>query len=188
MKAIVVLGARINLDPNNGKYSPSPMLRMRLDKTYEKYLEGTDDLTTIITSGGSPHGETVTESSVMRDFLLEKGVPSCKIFEEDKSNNTLQNCFQTYALLDCLERERLTLQELIPNFQCNYSGSNVSGEAPPFEEICVVTSDFHSPRSRIIFERFNKKGLKLTFIEAPTPKDIAPEYFENEKRIMAGLI
>ena len=187
MKAIVVLGTRIIRDSQNGEYSPSSMLKMRLDKTYEKYLEVTNDQTIIVTSGGSPHGESRSESSVMKAYLIDKGIPLCKIFEENKSNNTSENCTNTYALLDDLYLKRLTLQELIPNFQSNYYGSDVSGEIPPFMEICVVTSDFHIPRSKLLFKRINKTGMILSFVGSPTPEDVAPQYIQNEKRLMAKL-
>lgn len=187
MKAIVVLGTKIEKIPFTGRYGPSRMLQMRLDKTYEVFLTENQSRTIIIVSGGSPHGIPVTEADVMKDYLVSRGIPSCKIFKENESNNTVQNCQYTYLLLKLLYEKRLTFQELTPNFQCNYYGAELWGEIPPFDKLCVITSDFHLPRSKLIFERFNNDNLQLSFVPAPTPEDIAPAYIENEKRIMATL-
>ena len=183
MKAIVILGTKIFFNKSLGRYYPSEMLKLRLDKAHEVYVSNYNDQTIFVVSGGKPPKEYVTESSVMRQYLQEKGVPSCKIFEETKSRNTVENCIFTYELLSSLYNNRLTFQELIPNYQCNYYGTNLYGEIPPFKEICVVTSDFHIPRSRIIFETFNSSNCELSFVKSSTPHSVAEAYCQNEQKI-----
>ena len=44
-----------------------------------------------MTSGGQGPKEVRTESSAMKDYLLEKGVPEDRIIEEDQSTSTFEN-------------------------------------------------------------------------------------------------
>lgn len=185
MRAIVVLGSTIVKNSSTGNYDLTPMLKMRLDQCYGVFLNNYDDQTVIIVSGGSPHGESVSESEIMKNYLLSLGVPACKIFEEDKSNNTVENCQCTYNLLNTLYRTRITFQELNPHYV--YNEINKQGEIPPFKEVCVITSDFHIPRSKAIFEMYNYNNLILSFVEAPTPPDVAPHYLNNEKYLMRQM-
>lgn len=187
MRAIVVLGCQIIKNKCTGIYEASQMLAMRLDKCYEIFCKISDDYTIIIVSGGSPCGESISEAGVMKKYLINKGITKCRIFEENLSNNTLENCQYTYTLLRELYEQGLTLQELHPNYDCNYYGSNKNGEIPMFEELCIITSDFHIPRSKIIFENHNNNALRLIFISAPIPEDTSSKYLENEKYLLSNI-
>ena len=46
---------------------------------------------TFITSGGQGPDEIVSESSAMKQYLMEHGIPESRIIEEDRSVNTHQN-------------------------------------------------------------------------------------------------
>lgn len=183
MKAIVVLGSEIVRDSLTGNYNLTQMLKMRLDQCYEVFIQNYDDQTIVVVSGGSPHGESASEAELMKMYLINKGIPSCKIFEENKSNNTIENCQYTYNLLKTLYRMRITFQELNPNYK--YNDNNRQGEIPPFKEVYIITSDFHVPRSMVIFERYNFNNLILNFVAAPTPKNISQRYLDNEKYLIA---
>lgn len=80
---VIVLGAHVRSS------GPSRALALRLDKAYEYYSEYPN--TIIIVSGGKGSNEPCTESSAMKQYLLEKGIPPEHILEEDQSTNTREN-------------------------------------------------------------------------------------------------
>ena len=64
---------------------PSPVYRARLDHALVLYHRGIAPL--IITLGG-PGGDQYTEGSVVREYLMSKGVPEGAIIAETESRNT----------------------------------------------------------------------------------------------------
>lgn len=80
---LIVLGAHVR------STGPSRALALRLDKAYEYALEHPD--TTIIVSGGQGSNEPCTESSAMKQYLLEKGIAEERILEEERSTSTREN-------------------------------------------------------------------------------------------------
>lgn len=176
MKAIIVLGCRIIKNPFLNKWVPNNVLKTRLDKCYDEFLNEYDDHTIVIVCGGNPHNEEVTESEVMKEYLIKKGITSCRIFEENKSINTIENCINAYELLGTLQK--LTFQQLHPN---KYDYDGPKGYIPNFKEITVITSDFHLCRSKDIFETYNMHNLVLNFVSAQSPADIDPSYLEREE-------
>ena len=55
----------------------------------------------IIVSGGcNAHHSNICESQMMKNLLIEKGIPSEMIFEEGESKNTIQNYCFSRRLLD----------------------------------------------------------------------------------------
>lgn len=82
VEAGTVLGAAVW-----GGNRPSPVLRERINKSYELYSSGIIKHI-ILTGGGSP-GE-MTEAEVSKKELLKKGVYEKNIIIENKSNSTLE--------------------------------------------------------------------------------------------------
>ena len=83
--AILVLGAGLR----NGK--PSPVLKDRLDTAYEVYESGASNK--IIVSGD--HGtKTYDEVNVMKDYLINKGVPSENIFMDHAGFSTYDSIYR----------------------------------------------------------------------------------------------
>lgn len=80
---VVVLGAHVRSS------GPSRALTLRLDKAYSYALENPD--TILIVSGGQGSNEPCTESSAMKQYLIEKGLPAERIQEESQSTNTREN-------------------------------------------------------------------------------------------------
>lgn len=108
--AIVVLGAQVY-----GDGSLSPQLELRMEaalKEYERFPRP------IITCGAQGANEPAPEGDVMRQWLVEKGVPEGKVFSENTSVNTMQNLQNARAFLPEGERH-----------------------------ITVITSDYHLPRA-----------------------------------------
>lgn len=86
---IIILGCGIRKDG-----TPSPLLRGRIDRAFrfaetQKAQTGKEPI--FIVSGGQGKDEVVPESTAMKRYLLELGVPEERIVEEDQSHDTLEN-------------------------------------------------------------------------------------------------
>ena len=78
--AIVVLGAA----QYNGR--PSPVLRARLNHALHLYREG--HASRIIVTGGMGPGDTTSEATVGRQFLVSHGVPSDAVVVQAQGRST----------------------------------------------------------------------------------------------------
>lgn len=87
----IVLGLALE----NGK--PTDDLVARLD-TAERYIMENPNATLILT-GGNPDESGKTEAAVMRDILLERGIPEGKMVLEDRAESTKQNFRNTAELV-----------------------------------------------------------------------------------------
>ncbi|MDR6225952.1 YdcF family protein [Desmospora profundinema] len=81
-EAAIVLGAALHGN------KPSPALRERLDYALTLYRDGRFSL--FVCCGGFLRRQ-VSEAAVMRNYLLERGVPPTAVLLEDASANTAQN-------------------------------------------------------------------------------------------------
>lgn len=90
--AIIVLGHR--LLPGN---LPSEDLKRRIDRAVALWRETGAKL--IMPCGGLTYERQRTEAEVMREMLVERGVPESIIRLEDQSRITLENMLNAYALL-----------------------------------------------------------------------------------------
>ncbi|MDQ0362007.1 YdcF family protein [Breznakia pachnodae] len=113
---IIVLGAAIKED------KPSTALRYRLDEAYEQYMKHPS--ATIICSGGKAENDEYSEAEVMRNYLVDLGVPKDKLILEDNSYTTYQNLKKSYALVDDKDAKFL-----------------------------IVTNNFHSFRAKLIADK-----------------------------------
>ena len=89
--AVIVLGGGIR-----GK-TPTLTLKYRLDKALEYSREAPDAV--IVVSGGQGPDETVSEASVMRDYLVAHGMDADRIIVEDRSTSTAENFEYSSALI-----------------------------------------------------------------------------------------
>ena len=112
-QAIIVLGAQVNPDGQ-----PSRQLELRLLEALKAYEAAPKP---VIVSGAQGKDEPVTEASVMKSWLEQKGVDPQHILMEDKSFNTRQNLENAKALL----------------------GEGV-------KDVLIITSDYHLPRAMSI--------------------------------------
>lgn len=81
----------------------TPLLAKRLDRAiafYEKQVEMTGKKAKFVVSGGRGPDESVSEASVMKDYLLSKGYNASDILVEDRSRNTRENMLFSKALID----------------------------------------------------------------------------------------
>ena len=80
---VIVLGSQVK------PTGPAVVTRYRLDKAYEYAVSNPD--TVIIVSGGQGSNEPASEASVMKDYLVARGIDESRILMEDKSTNTSEN-------------------------------------------------------------------------------------------------
>ena len=94
--AIVVLGAA----QYNGR--PSPVLRARLDHALGLYREGLAPR--LIVTGGVGRGDTTSEATVGRNYLVRRGVPPDSVVVQPHGRTTQASM---NAVADWLDREGL---------------------------------------------------------------------------------
>lgn len=90
--AIVVLGAA----QYDGK--PSPVLRARLDHAVSLYRRGVAD--TLIMTGGTGPGDTVSEALVGKRYAAKAGIPESSILTEQEGLTSLQSMRGVAALME----------------------------------------------------------------------------------------
>ena len=86
---LIVLGCALKKDG-----TPTPLLQGRLDRAidfYNKQKERTGKELVFITSGGQGADEVIPESSAMKRYLIEHGIPENRIIEENQSTSTYEN-------------------------------------------------------------------------------------------------
>ncbi|NGQ94818.1 YdcF family protein [Brevibacillus sp. SYP-B805] len=88
----IVLGASVWGD------QPSPGLRERLDLALSLYQEGYVPF--LLVSGGLGEGKKVEEAVVMKNYLMEKGVPEDSIIVENKARSTYENLAFSQKLME----------------------------------------------------------------------------------------
>lgn len=77
---------------------PSPSLKERLNQALILYQEGY--VPYLLVSGGLGEGKKVTEAAVMRDYLVEHGVPADKILLESQSTSTYENLLYSQQVME----------------------------------------------------------------------------------------
>lgn len=132
----LVLGSKVELD---GK--PSRRLQARLDKTVELYRKGS--FPEIIVSGGFGK-EGYDESVVMRDYLVDHGIPTGKIILDGDGVTTYASAQNARKIAD----------------------------QHHFQSVYVVTQYFHIPRSRLVLGRFGFKEVYSSHAELFEARDV----------------
>lgn len=82
---VLILGAKVNGNPA----SPSLVLQERLDAAVV-YLNNHPKVSVVV-SGGKGADESVTEASVMEEYLVNEGIARNRIEKETKSKRTEEN-------------------------------------------------------------------------------------------------
>lgn len=114
--SIIVLGAQVKPDGE-----PSVQLRWRLDRAREVYDASP---CYIVVTGGQGKNEPAPEGDVMRQLLIDEGVPQEHVFSDPLSVNTRQNLDNAW--------------EILRELGC--------------EKPVVVTSDYHLARAMQMME------------------------------------
>lgn len=150
---IVVLGMKPNQDG-----SLKPPLDARIKTAYQFYEKKKREVENdrkggkvkVIVSGADVAKIGFTEAKVMSTGLKNAGIADSEIIKEDKAMNTIENAL--YAI------------QMIPIMKNGFKTSMI-----------VVTSDFHVPRSRYLFEcvlrGLGRLDISMEF--APSPDHIS---------------
>ena len=138
----VVLGSQVR------GTEPSLDLWARIDAAGEWLSKNPD--AACVASGGQGEGELVSEASVIRDKLVEKGIAPERIYVEDTSGSTAENLANTRKIL---EEHRL--------------GTSVA----------IVTDEYHQFRAGLVAK---KMGLSPSAVCARTPWHILSACYMRE--------
>jgi vancomycin permeability regulator SanA len=114
----VVLGNTVYPDG-----TPSPRLAARLDRALELYREGIFHLVLV---SGATGKEGQDEALVMRDYLLQRGVPTADVLVDSNGDSTFATAANTHKLM-----QQRGLQSAV-----------------------VISQYFHVPRARLALRRF----------------------------------
>ena len=90
--ALVVLGAAVHGD------KVTWVLENRLNTAMD-YLKAHPD-TICVVSGGQGSGETVTEASAMKKYMVERGIDGSRVYMEELATNTVENFAFSKTIID----------------------------------------------------------------------------------------
>lgn len=124
--AIIVLGAQVKPEG-----IPSVQLSWRLDAAADAYAR---QPVPVVVCGAQGSDEPCPESVIMKQYLVNKGIPENMILEDPDSRNTYENLENAKKLLAAY---------------------------PGVRRVLIVTSDYHVPRSMAIARDlgFEAEGL-----------------------------
>lgn len=138
----VVLGCKVRGN------SPSLMLKRRLDAAYDFLTENPESF--CVVSGGQGDDEEYSEASVMKSYLVSKGISEDRIFAEDRSSSTEEN----------LEFSKKVIEE-----------NGLNGN------ITIITDGYHQLRATLHAKRL---GLNYGTYSANTAFWLLPTYWVRE--------
>ena len=90
--AVIVLGAAVHGD------KVTWVLENRLNTAME-YMESHPAAICVV-SGGQGAGETVTEASAMKKYMIERGIDASRVYTEEKATNTNENFEFAKVIID----------------------------------------------------------------------------------------
>lgn len=137
---LILLGGGINQD---GTLAATP--RKRLERAVEYLKE--HPKTKIIVTGGKGRFAPCTEAPVLAKNLVELGVDSGRILEEDKALDTIQNF--SYSVNLIANRENVSIEEVLK------------------EPVTVVTSGFHLRRAMRLAKRMGFESIQGVAAKTP---------------------
>lgn len=140
---LLVLGAGIRED------RPTNTLRSRLEAARDCALRNPSS--TIIVCGGQGDDEDYPEALVMKNWLVEHGIPAERILMEDRSTNTIENIAFAKEILDRTASDGYTT--------------------------AVVSNGFHLFRARHLMQQ---AGLDPVAVSAPSPRHLRPLFCLRE--------
>lgn len=124
-------------------------LRGRLDSA----LDTVDSDRVFIVSGGITNIHVgISEAEAMASYLVDKGIPEERIIKEERSTDTIENGYYTRLIVEGM---------------------------PSFETIYVVSSCYHMPRVKFIFDNCFGKPNKLDFSHCSQFKRIGEKETEG---------
>lgn len=147
----VVLGNKVEL---NGK--PSKRLQGRLDKAAELYEN--NYFVYVIVSGGTGK-EGFDEAVVMREYLIEKGIPDDKILLDSNGYNSYMTAKNTKLIMDEME----------------------------FDSVMIITQFYHISRTKLAFEKMGIENIysaHASYLEVRDIYSVVREFFAYYKYLV----
>lgn len=154
---VVTFGAKVKAD-----YTPGRPLGRRLQKTLEILTECPEAV--CIVSGGKGDDEPASEASVMKKWLVDRGIGEERIITEERARNTLQNISYSRGLIGDMGLE-------------DYA-------------VACVSSDYHVPRIRFISWKTEGFGDYFYAAESDTYWDfpgLVREYMSYARLLLLGF-
>lgn len=151
---IIVLGCKVY--ENN---QAAPCIRARSYHAAQLYKQGV--AAQIIASGG-PTRQGPVEAEVIAGLLESEGVPSEAITEEDSSHNTIQNIYNSRAIMQ--KRGWRTAVIVTEPYHINRA-MIVAHDAglPAYPSPATNSPDWQDPRTRVI--KLTEDALKLMYYQ-----------------------
>ena len=136
--AVVVLGGKVTPEGN-----VSQIVKYRVDKAVDLYKKGIAPR--LVFSGKISFSKNSvlikTEAMAMKEYAVSLGIPDKAILLEENSQDTIGNAY--FTKINILE----------PN---------------NWNNITVVTSDYHLSRSKYVFEKILGSNYQIDFVSAPS--------------------
>ena len=112
--AVIVLGAAVHGD------KVTWVLENRLNTAME-YLEANPNAICVV-SGGQGAGETVTEGSAMKKYMVDHGISADRVFAEERAKNTTENFANSKIIIDQLLGNDARIAFVTTNFHVYRAG------------------------------------------------------------------
>ncbi|MEG1883936.1 MAG: YdcF family protein [Clostridia bacterium] len=112
--AVIVLGAAVHGD------KVTWVLENRLNTAMEYLAEHPDAI--CVVSGGQGSGETVTEGSAMKKYLVNHGVDANRVYAEERATNTRENFLYSKQIIDRTLGETASIAFVTTNFHVYRAG------------------------------------------------------------------
>ena len=163
MGYIIILGG-----PLTSNLQPGAWLLSRLNTAIQYYKnidKNKKDNIKLIVTGGYTYDKKISEADVMKKYLVKHKIPENIIIKENQARNTIENAIYSKKL-------------------------TILNKSTDDNNIVVITSDFHVPRSKIIFVNEFGKHRNITFIGAKTQiSDVIEQtkINDNEKYLIGKL-
>ena len=110
MNFLVLLGYRLNDDGSITK-----TMEKRIDLAFEAYMNLNIDY--IIVSGGVANPKAgISEASVMREHLIQKGLNQDKILVEDHSFSTYENAVNSLKIMEAYDVKQIIICSTYSHF------------------------------------------------------------------------
>ena len=112
--AVIVLGAAVHGD------KVTWVLENRLNTAMEYIQEHPNAI--CVVSGGQGAGESVTEASAMKKYMVERGMDESRIYAEEQAKNTMENFEFSKAIIDEVAGANAKIAFVTTNFHVYRAG------------------------------------------------------------------
>jgi Uncharacterized conserved protein len=160
LEYVIVLGT-----PVRGEM-PGRTLKLRLEKAAEYAIQNPE--TIMVLSGGRTGADAKAEAEVMRQYLLEKGVPDEQMVLEVRSTSTVENIAYSRILIDMMRKEKDKENPSDKRALPAYLPSMMGHKPDNSRQVGILTSNFHLYRAMQIAR---KQGMQeISGIASPSDR------------------